>query len=115
MIRNRLVVDECDVICPKLVEYGSMLGRLNWELWFSEIVIWLIKWGLQTLRQLSPFTVISASLLTWYQIGGNDAKTRIHEFRGRRPGGAGQRRTGGSGASTSAEHRLHHGRRSGVL
>jgi hypothetical protein len=38
------MVDECDVICPKLVEYGSMLGGLNWELCFSEIAIWLIKW-----------------------------------------------------------------------
>jgi transposase InsO family protein len=31
-------------------------------LWFSEIAIWLIKWGLHTLRQLSPFTVLSALL-----------------------------------------------------
>jgi hypothetical protein len=37
------------------------VGTLH-GLWFSEIAIWLIKWGLHTLRQLSPFTVLSALL-----------------------------------------------------
>jgi transposase InsO family protein len=39
-----------------------LVTSLQRDLWFSEIAIWLIKWGLHTLRQLSPFTVLSALL-----------------------------------------------------
>jgi transposase InsO family protein len=50
----------CIALPPRSPNLNAFAER--WVLWFSEIAIWLIKWGLHTLRQLSPFTVLSALL-----------------------------------------------------